>query len=134
VSLKGRRLGAGSASARTGNGSEPKRRHGPVQSQLVSFWCWAGHRTTVRLSADIAVPQEWECGHCTETAGPDPTQPPPAATPAPANGGRTPLEYLQMRRTPEDCEQILAEALDRLHASRQPDRVVAAVPNRRTRP
>lgn len=74
--------------------------------------------TTVRLSADIDVPQEWDCGYCTEVAGPDQESPPAAALPSPANGGRTPLEYLQMRRTPEDCERILAEALDRLHTIR----------------
>jgi hypothetical protein len=90
-----------------------------VASRVVSFWCCAGHTTTVRLSADIDIPQRWPCGKCTEAAGPDPEQPPAPAIPAPANGGRTPLEYLQMRRSPEEGERALAEALDRLRASRE---------------
>jgi hypothetical protein len=90
-----------------------------VDSRLVSFWCCSGHTTTVRLSAEIDIPQRWPCGQCAEAAGPDPDQPPPRSTPSPANGGRTPLEYLQMRRSPEEGERVLAEALDRLRASRE---------------
>jgi len=88
-----------------------------VASRLVSFWCPSGHTTTVRLAADVRVPEQWPCGRCAEAAGPDPDRPPPRSVPPPPNGGRTPLEYLQMRRSPEEGERLLAEALDRLHAS-----------------
>jgi hypothetical protein len=94
-------------------------RYGPVASHLVSFWCCAGHTTTVRLASDVEVPQRWPCGSCAEAAGPDADQPPSRSAPAPPNGGRTPLEYLQMRRSPEEGEQVLAEALERLRASRE---------------
>jgi RNA polymerase-binding protein len=90
-----------------------------VASRLVSFWCPAGHTTTVRLAADVPVPERWPCRRCAEAAGPDPDRPPPRAVPPPPNGGRTPLEYLLMRRTPEDGARLLAEALERLHSSGQ---------------
>jgi hypothetical protein len=90
-----------------------------VDSRLVSFWCWAGHTTTVRLAADVPVPMEWACGRCGEAAGPDAERPPAQADPRPPNGGRTPLEYLLMRRTPEEGEQLLAEALDRVRRNRE---------------
>jgi RNA polymerase-binding protein len=94
-------------------------RGGRVDSRLVSFWCWSSHTTTVRLAADVPVPDEWPCGQCGEAAGPDQGHPPRPAQPRPANGGRTPLEYLLMRRTPEEGEQILAEALDRVRRRRE---------------
>jgi hypothetical protein len=117
AALRGSRVGS-SAYGRAGR--LPSGRHGgAVDSRLVTFWCCAGHSTTVRLSADIEIPQRWPCGKCPEAAGPDADQPPARAVPSPANGGRTPLEYLQMRRSPEEGERVLAEALDRLRASRE---------------
>jgi hypothetical protein len=71
------------------------------------------------MAADADIPQRWPCGACGEAAGPDQSQPPAPAVPAPPNGGRTPLEYLQMRRSPEEGEQVLAEALERLRARRE---------------
>lgn len=93
-----------------------------MASRLVTFWCHSGHTTTVRLAADVGVPEQWPCGRCAEAAGPDPDRPPPRSVAPPPNGGRTPLEYLQMRRSPEEGERLLAEALDRLHAARGDDR------------
>lgn len=105
----------------TGDGpriaAEPTESFRLAASRLVSFWCQAGHVTTVRLAADIAVPQTWECARCGAAAGPDPGQPPPRSAAGGARG-RTHLDCLQMRRTPEEGEQALAEALDRLRARR----------------
>ena len=115
--LRGSRVGA---SAEYGTGS-PSRRYGQVASRLVSFWCWSGHTTTVRMAADADIPARWPCGSCGADAGPDQARPPERPEPVPPNGGRTPLEYLQMRRTPEEGEQVLAEALERLRARREAD-------------
>jgi hypothetical protein len=113
--VRAHRVGASGAGPRPG--TEPADSTRLAASQLVSFWCHAGHVTTVRLVADIAVPQGWECARCGAAAGPDPGQPPP---PSGAGGrGRTHLECLQMRRTPEEGAQALAEALDHLRARRE---------------
>jgi hypothetical protein len=101
-----------------------------VNSRLVSFWCRSGHTTTVRLAADVAVPEEWSCARCGEAAGPDQQQPPPQAAARPPNGGRTPLEYLLMRRSPEEGERLLAEALERVRVTRE-SAAPAADPGRR---
>ncbi len=108
-------------------------RGGRVDSRLVSFWCRSGHTTTVRLAADVPVPGEWACARCGAAAAPDPEQPPPAPAPRPPNGGRTPLEYLLMRRTPEEGERLVAEALDRLRVSRESDPRFTDPGSRRTR-
>lgn len=121
MTLRGRRVGSSDLGPHVAPGL--KRPRGPVQSQLVSFWCFAGHTTTVRLSADVEIPQTWQCGNCGEAAGPDRSQPPPPPVPGPANGGRTPLDYLHMRRSPEDGERALAEALDQLRARREAGQV-----------
>jgi RNA polymerase-binding protein len=115
--MRGRRVGASGLGSQGYSSGLSGDRGGQVASRVVDFWCPSGHTTTVRLAANVAVPERWACRRCDETAGPDPDRLPPRCTPMPANGGRTPLEYLQMRRTPEDGERLLAEALDRLHAS-----------------
>jgi hypothetical protein len=113
--LRGRRVGTdGSGHAAPG----PTRSSGQAASRLVSFWCHAGHTTTVRLAADIPVPPSWQCSRCGAAAGPDVAQPPPPPDPS-GERGRTHLDYLRMRRTPEEGEQALAEALDRLRAMRE---------------
>lgn len=114
MTLKGRRVGRSAAELRVVSG--PKRATGPVRSRLVTFWCRVGHTTTVRLAADIDVPQTWQCGRCGAPAGPDPARPPP---PAEADRGRTHLECVQMRRTPEEGERALDEALARVRARRE---------------
>jgi hypothetical protein len=114
--VKGRRVGAGGPASSLSSPSSGDR-DWQVASRLVSFWCPSGHTTTVRLAADVGVPERWPCGRCAEAAGPDKDRPPPRSAPPPPNGGRTPLEYLLMRRSPEDGERLLAEALERLHSS-----------------
>jgi hypothetical protein len=120
--VKGRISGAGPGTfGQAAAAGQARTRAARADSRLVSFWCRAGHTTTVRLAADVPVPQQWACGRCGEAAGPDREQPPPAAASRPPNGGRTPLEYLLMRRSPEQGERLLAEALDRVRARREAD-------------
>jgi RNA polymerase-binding protein len=114
--MKGSRVGS-SVRGLTAAAGE-KRPHRPVASRLVSFWCRAGHTTIVRLLADIPPPPSWQCGRCGETASSDPAQPPPP-TDRETVRGRTHLDLLHMRRTPEEGERALAEALDLLRARRE---------------
>jgi hypothetical protein len=83
----------------------------------VSFWCNDDHRTTVTLSADAETPATWECGQCGAPASSDRGHAEPA--PRPRWFPRTPYEFLMMRRTPEDAERLLAEALAALHQNRR---------------
>ena len=82
----------------------------------VDYWCNADHQTTPTFAHDAEIPAEWECQVCG-----DPATPVRGTAPAASGTGvffRTPYEFLMMRRTPEEGEQILAEALERLEASR----------------
>jgi RNA polymerase binding protein RbpA len=105
----------------------PERSTAWAASHLVSFWCPDRHETTVRLAADVRVPPSWECANCGAPAGPDRAMPP---LPEPDRHGRSHLDQLLLRRTPEEGARALAEALDRLHAMR----AAQASPDRHVRP
>src|SRR3954466_12197741 len=122
--LRGGRLG-GAAGAEVDRG-------GPLQPRRrVSYWCHAGHETRPHLATDVAPPETWERAVCGQPAGEDKDTPPARVGRAgedkdspPARVGlggashKTPYEFLMMRRTEAEGEEPLAEALDKLHASR----------------
>ena len=77
-----------------------------------SYWCHAGHLTTAAFSQEVHPPALWECTCC---GAPASTRPDSLAPPQPRTGfHRTPYEFLMMRRTEEDGERLLAEALAQL--------------------
>ena len=79
--------------------------------QSVEYWCSAEHLTAVTFSDEAQVPPEWECRRCGDVAGLERGAVPPAER---LGSPRTPLEFLMMRRTPEDGARLLAEALTEL--------------------
>jgi hypothetical protein len=99
-----------------GPAGEPERGEGAPRVQA-SFWCAAGHETRVPFAADAEVPATWECTRCGESAGPDKQNPPARRRTSPA---KTHLQYLHERRTADDGERILTEALARLHGTAPP--------------
>lgn len=105
--MRGQRL-AGTQSAEIDRGAELARR------QESTYWCGNDHETTVTFAAEVEAPEDWECTTCGAPAalarGSAPTSAPPPPT------YRTPYEYLLMRRTPEEGERLLEEALDRLRS------------------
>lgn len=80
------------------------------------YWCAADHQTSAAFAADIEPPVAWPCRVC---SGPSSLQrgTAPLST-RPRFFPRTPYEFLMMRRTVEDGERILAEALATLRARR----------------
>jgi hypothetical protein len=105
VTLRGHRL-TGTPSSEVDRGAELAKR------QDATYWCSADHDTTVTFAADVEPPGVWACTTCAGpaslergTAGP--------ASPVPAFH-RTSYEFLMMRRTPEEGEALLADALQRL--------------------
>lgn len=65
---------------------------------------------------DAHVPEQWDCPRCGLPAGRDERNPPPAPRVEPY---KSHLAYVQERRSDQDGEAILAEALDRLRARRE---------------
>lgn len=86
--------------------------------RVINYWCAADHRTSTPFAADAEPPAEWTCGVCdgpaTTTRGTAPARSRPTVFP------RTPYEFLMMRRTVEDGERLLAEALTALRQGRRP--------------
>ena len=88
--------------------------------RVVDYWCAADHHTSTLFAADADLPAEWPCRACdgaaTTARGTAPTHSRAALFP------RTPYEFLMMRRTVEDGERLLAEALRVLRQRRRPGR------------
>jgi hypothetical protein len=81
----------------------------PAERRVADYWCAADHRTSTVFAADVEPPDEWPCRVC---SGPSALQRGTAPVASrPRFFPRTPYEFLMMRRTVEDGERILAEAL-----------------------
>lgn len=105
--IRGTRIGATS-----GLHSE---RGEPVPRQNVSYWCANGHETVRFFALYIDVPSEWDCTCCGWPANRDRANPPERRTVKPY---KTHLTYVRERRTEEEAEDLLAEALAARAASR----------------
>jgi hypothetical protein len=77
----------------------------------VSFYCANGHETRPSFATEAAVPTEWDCPRCGLPAGRDRENPPAAPKIEPY---KTHLAYVKERRSDEDGEAILNEALAKL--------------------
>jgi hypothetical protein len=84
--------------------------------QRVEYWCADDHCTAPPFAAGAQLPETWECAACGSPAVLE------RGTAAPAGPTatffRTPYEFLMMRRTPEEGEVLLAEALANLARKR----------------
>ena len=81
----------------------------------VSYWCANRHETRVALATDAEIPPLWDCPRCGLPSGQDEQDPPPAPRIEPY---KTHLAYVRERRSDEDGNALLEEALARLAARR----------------
>lgn len=88
--------------------------------RVANYWCAADHRTSAAFAADVEPPLEWPCRVCSGPSGLERGTAPVAIRPR--FFPRTPYEFLMMRRTVEDGERILAEALAAMRKGRYPRR------------
>lgn len=105
--VRGHRVGSGPAGASDRGGDL-------VARVAVTFWCADGHSTQARFAATAVTPETWDCQGCGLPAGQDRDNPPLTTRVAPY---KTPLEYLHERRSDEDAEILLAQALAKLRAA-----------------
>ncbi|MET8123631.1 RNA polymerase-binding protein RbpA [Micromonospora sp. NPDC005291] len=99
-------------------GSAPMRpdgRHQPVPRQDVTYWCRNEHRIDIRIAADVEAPPLWDCPRCGLPAGRDEQNPPGRVRAEPY---KSHLAYVKERRTAEEGEALLAEALAALRRRR----------------
>lgn len=84
----------------------------------VSYFCGQGHVTTPEFSAEVN-PKDWpeaiNCVTCGSPAGLDPANIP---TDEKNDVYKTHLDYVKDRRSPEDAEEILKDALARVQERR----------------
>ena len=90
-----------------------------VEPRRVShYWCASDHRTSAAFAVDVEPPAEWPCRTC---SGPSALERGTARVAIrPRLFPRTPYEFLMMRRTVEDGERVLAEALVAMREGRYP--------------
>ncbi|MBM7489791.1 hypothetical protein JOD64_001013 [Micromonospora luteifusca] len=102
--------------ARVGSASmRPDERHQPAPRQNVTYWCRNDHRIDIRIAADAEAPARWDCPRCGLPAGRDAQNPPGRVRAEPY---KSHLAYVKERRTAEEGEALLAEALAALRRRR----------------
>lgn len=101
--IRGSRVGAGPMGEAERGESAPRKR--------IAFWCANGHESRPSFAADAQPPDTWDCPRCGFPAGRDRENPP---APPKNEPYKTHLAYVRERRTDEDGEAILQEALAKL--------------------
>lgn len=76
----------------------------------VDYWCHADHKTTAAFESTADVPSLWDCRTCGAPAQLERGSAPEIARPR--WFPKTPYEFLMMRRSEEEGEELLAEALE----------------------
>lgn len=98
--------------SRVGAGPMGEAERGDAAPRIwISFWCSRGHESKPSFASDAVVPEGWECARCGLPAGPDKENPP---LPAKVEPYKTHLAYVKERRSDEDGEAILEEAIAKL--------------------
>lgn len=105
--IRGSRVGAGPMGEAERGEAAPR--------TTVSFWCGRGHESTASFAADAPVPDTWDCPRCGLPASRDSANPPPPPRNEPY---KTHLAYVKERRSDQDGEAILQEALAELRRKR----------------
>ncbi len=107
-SLRGTRLGTQSQEKTTGIQYSPR--------QTVKYVCPKGHESEMLFSADAEIPHTWQCKYCSATAITDAVPTPPEVI---SNVSKTHFDQLLERRSRDELEEILAEALADLKKRRE---------------
>lgn len=111
-------MGSGDVIRGTRIGSAPARpaeRSAPAPRRPVVYWCRNDHRVEIRIAAEAETPAVWDCPRCGQPAGQDAQNPPGRTRAEPY---KTHLAYVKERRTEEEGQAILAEALAALQRRR----------------
>ena len=105
--IRGSRVGAGPMGEAERGESVPRRR--------IPFWCSNGHETCPSFAEEASVPETWDCPRCGLPAGREQQAPPAPPRNEPY---KTHLAYVRERRSDEDGDAILEEALAKLRKAR----------------
>ncbi len=111
--IRGSRIGAGPMGEAERGDAAPRLR--------VSFFCASGHETRPAFAMDAPIPESWDCPRCGLPANTDQQNPPPPPKTVPY---KTHLAYVKERRSDDEAEQILSEALTQLRERRAAGEII----------
>ena len=101
--IRGSRIGAGPMGEAERGEAAPR--------TAVSFWCANDHESTPSFIEGANIPEKWDCPRCGWPAGQDRANPP---APPKIEPYKTHLAYVKERRSEDDADAILDEALENL--------------------
>ncbi len=105
--------------ARVGSGPMGEKDHGVRAERVtVAYWDALGNETVRHFAADVAeedIPEQIDSPHSGLPAGRDRANPPGLLKNEPY---KTHLAYVKERRTPEEAEELLDQALQKLRLRR----------------
>ena len=107
--------------SRVGAGPMGEAERGDAAPRIVtSYWCANGHETRPSFADEqgVAAPETWDCPRCGLPASLDSENPPP---PPKIEPYKTHLAYVKERRTEEEAETLLDDALKQLRERRGQD-------------
>ena len=111
--IRGSRVGAGPMGEAERGETAPRR--------AVTYFCSHDHHSVITFSVEAAVPELWDCPKCGLPASMDSNNPPPATKNEPY---KTHLAYVKERRSDQEAEVILDEAIALLRSRRKSGDVI----------
>lgn len=111
--IRGSRIGAGPMGEAERGEAAPR--------QAVTFFCVNDHTTVLQFSIEADVPDGWDCPRCGMPASVDEENRPTAPKIEPY---KTHLAYVKERRTDDEAQEILTEALELLRSRRKSGEVI----------
>jgi hypothetical protein len=106
--IRGSRVGAGPMGEAERGDTAPR--------QTITFFCGRGHQSVVNFAVEAVIPDSWDCPRCGLPASQDSANPP---APPKTEPYKTHLAYVKERRSEEEAEDILEEAIKRLRDRRK---------------
>ncbi|MGQ2911347.1 RNA polymerase-binding protein RbpA [Aeromicrobium sp.] len=111
--IRGSRIGSGPMGEAERGEAAPR--------QAVTYFCINDHTTLLHFALEATVPETWDCPRCGMPASPDSANRPTAPKTEPY---KTHLAYVKERRSEDEAQVILTEALDSLRARRKSGDVI----------
>ena len=111
--IRGSRIGSGPMGEAERGEAAPR--------QAVTYFCYNDHQTVLNFAVEAEVPESWDCPRCGMPASPDAENRPTAPKIEPY---KTHLAYVKERRSDDEAQVILTEALETLRARRKSGEVV----------
>ena len=111
--------GGGSAirGSRVGAGPMGEAERGFVADrQTIEYFCARAHQSVVHFAVEAQIPEYWDCPRCGLPASRDSAHPPP---PPKIEPYKTHLAYVKERRSDQEAEDILTEAINTLRDRRR---------------